>query len=254
MNLFLPHHYAAFNDPKPERDDPAVVAERVQVRDALLELDSMLWPRIEAARWDLHRHRQPNHYVSSDHFVYLEDGTPIVQYIDGMWLHYGKSPEQLDFLKTIGGFDYSLRDVNEYFNAFYLHTRIQFYLNASVFRCWLLLATDKNYYDRSEFLRRLNADQTERDAFYQLVIPLLGQGFHYHVADDTLPLITGLTQNQLIRFVRHDRGGYYSGIFKEYKPDDPELDRARIGAEMWRNMELLYPLYDFMAWRPPRIP
>src|SRR6185295_8302474 len=146
MQLFLPHHYAAFDDPKPRLDDPLTVAEREKVREALLELDDMLWPFIESTAWDLHRHRHKLHYVSSHRFVYL-DGRPIVEDIGSMWLHYGKSPEQLDFLKLIGGYDWKKRDDDDYYNAFYLHTRIQFYLSSDCFRCWLLLATDKNYYD-----------------------------------------------------------------------------------------------------------
>jgi hypothetical protein len=238
MKLLLPHHYAAFDDPKPNLDDAPTVAERENVRDALLELDDMLWPFIRTAGWDLHRHRHKVHYVSSHHFVYL-DGKPIVDFIDGMWLHYGESPQQLDFLKTIGGYDYKHRDDDEYYNAFYLHTRIQFYLNARLFRCWLLLATDKNYYDRSEFLRRLDKNQTERDALYRLVLPLFDKGFLYEVAGEQLPLRSGLSQDRLLRFIKRDRAGVYSGIVKEYQPDDSALDVERIGDEMIGNLRLL---------------
>jgi len=250
MQLFLPHHYAAFDQPKPTLDDPATVAERVQVRHALWQLHDLLWPFIAQSEWDLHRHRQAAHYVSSDHFVFLDDGTPIVKYIDGMWLHYGKSPEQLDFLKTIGGFDYSKLDTEDYYNAFYLHTRIQFYLNASVFRAWLLFATDKNYYDRSEFLRKIHRDPAYRSTFYNLVVPLFDKGFFYEIHTDKLPLVSGLTEQQLISFVKKDRGGLYSGIVKEYEPDNPLLDTATIQTEMIENLKLLYPIYDFVAWRP----
>ena len=148
------------------------MAEREKVRDVFLDLDKMLWPTIRASGWDLHRHRQKIYYVSSHYFVYIK-GRPIVEFIDGMWLHYGKSAEQLNFLKTMGGYDYKNRDDDDSYNAFYLHTRIQFYVNASIFRCWLLLATDKNYYDRSEFLRRLQKNQAERDELYSLVLPFV---------------------------------------------------------------------------------
>lgn len=250
MQLFLPHHYAAFQQPKPTMDDPSTVAERVQVRHSLLQLHDMIWPFISASGWDLHRHRQPAHYVSSDHFIFLPDGTPIVKYIDGMWLHYGKSQEQLDFLKTIGGFDWSRLDTEEYYNAFYLHTRIQFYLNEFVFRAWLLIATDKNYYDRSEFLKNIYKDASYRASFYGLVVSLFDKGFFYEVDADRLPLVSGLTEQRLISFVKKDRGGLYSGIVKEYQPDDPLLDSSRIQAEMINNLKLLYPIYDFVAWRP----
>jgi hypothetical protein len=253
MQLFLPHHYAAFDQPKPTLDDPATIAEREKVRQALLQLDDMLWPFIDQSGWDIHRHRQATHYVSSHHFVFLPDGTPIVKYIDGMWLHYGKSRDQLDFLKTLGGYDYRKINDDEYYNAFYLHTRIQFYINSSCFRCWLLLATDKNYYDRSEYLKRLNRSQSDCQKLFQLLTPLFGKGFVYEIDTATLPLQTGLTQDKLIRFVKKDRGGVYSGIVKQYRPDDSALTIDRIQGEMINNLKLLYPVYDFMAWRPPVI-
>ena len=250
MQLFQPYHYAAFDDPKPTLDDPATVSQRLLVRDALLRLDAMLWPIIGQSGWDLHRHRHPAHYVSSDHFVTLDDGTQVVNYIDGMWLHYGKSPEQLDFIKLqVGGYDYKRRDDEEYYNAFYLHTRIQFYLNSDVFRAWLLLATDKNYYDRSEFLKRIERSTNERDRLFQLVRPLFGRGFTYRIEEEELQLRRNLTQDRLIRFVRRDRPGFYSGIYKEYDPSDSALDESRIRDEMIENLTLLYPLYDFMAYR-----
>lgn len=250
MQLFQSEHYGAFNLPKPKQDDKPTVRERQNVRDKFLELNDDLWPFIEAQGWNLHRHRQSFHYVSSDHFIYLDDGSPIVNYIDGMWLHYGKSPEQLDFMKTIGGFDYTKRDLNEYYNAFYLHTRIQFYLNDKIFRCWLLLATDKNYYDRSEFLRKLAIDNSAKDDLFTLVSPLFDKGFFYEIGNKILPLISGLTKEQLIRFVKKDETGLYSGIVKEYQPADKLLSIDNIAKEMIENLKLLYPIYNFMAYVP----
>lgn len=248
MQFFNPEHYDTFIPPKPNRDTPEIIAERRSVRDRLLELDDQLWPIFSQHNWDLHRHRQQVHYISSDHFVYLPDGTPIVNYIDGMWLHYGKSVEQLDFLRLLGGYDYKKYDDNEFYNAFYLHTRIQFYINENVFRCWLLLATDKNYYDRSEFLRKL-LNRDEQENFYQLIQPLIGKGFFYEIHDEILHLNEELDKNKLIRFVKKDKHGVYSGIVKEYLPNDEELDERNIALEMQNNLELLYPLYNYMARR-----
>lgn len=248
--LLASEHYMAFEQPKPTLNDATTIAERIKVREVLLQLHEMIWPFITGSNWDLHCHRHKAHYVSSDHFIFLDDGTPIVKYIDGMWLHYGKSPEQLDFLKTIGGFDYSKRDVEEYYNAFYLHTRIQFYINSNVFRAWLLIATDKNYYDRSEFMRKIYRDLTYRNTFYQLVQNIFDKGFFYEIDNEKLPLVTGITEQELIRFVKKDKGGVYSGIVKEYQPNDQLLDITYIGDEMIRNVKLLYPIYDFVAWRP----
>jgi hypothetical protein len=250
VQLFQPYHYAAFDPPKPTQDDPVTVSERIRVRDALLRLDEMLWPAISRAGWDLHHHRQRTHYVSSDHFITLDDGTQVVNFIDGMWLHYGKSPNQLDYIKLqVGGYDYKRRDDDEYYNAFYLHTRIQFYLNNQVFRAWLLLATDKNYYDRSEFLKRLDKSPAAKEELFRLIQPLLDRDFFYEIDGERFNLQSGVTQELLVRFVRRDRPGFYSGIVKEYAPNGPLLDESRIAEEMIKNLGLLYPIYNFMAYR-----
>jgi hypothetical protein len=155
-------------------------------------------------------------------------------------------------LRALGGVDYKNRDQDEYFNAFYLHTRIQVLIGHALLRCWFLIATDKNYYDRDEFLKRLRNDKAGRDAFYHLVCPLFDRDFFYEVLPDRLPLRAGLSQDTLVEFVLRDGPGFYSGIVKEYRPDDPALAADRIRDEMFGNFQLLYPLYDFIAWRPGR--
>jgi len=65
MQLFQSNHYAAFDPPKPSMDDKPTIFERQQVRNIFLKLDDTLWPFIERSGWDLHRHRQKSHYVSS---------------------------------------------------------------------------------------------------------------------------------------------------------------------------------------------
>lgn len=251
MTLFFDQeHYAAFDPPKPDLNDENTKSERLNVRHKLLELDELLWPFIHSSNWDLHRHRQPTHFISSHHFIYLDDHIPIVNHIDGMWLHYGKSPEQLDFIKTIGGFDYKKIDTNEYYNAFYLHTRIQFYINSSVFRAWLLIATDKNYYDRSEFLRYFYNNSLYRESYWKLVSTLFDKGFVYDIGGYTLPLVSSLTKKELFSFIKRDRSGLYSGIYKEYNMNNEKIFYSNIQNEMINNLKLLYPLYDFVAWRP----
>lgn len=252
MQLFLPHHYAAFNDPKPLRNDAATIAEREEVRDAFLRLDGTLRPFIANSGWDLHPHRQKIHYVSSHQFIYLPDGRPIVDSISAMWLHYGKSRDQLDFVLKLGGYDYTRKNDDEYYNAFYLHSRIQFFINAEVFRAWLLLATDNNYFDRSEYLRRLDKNQADRNALFQLLMPLFDKDFFYEIDGRRLDLKSGLTIDKAMKFIRSDKNGVYAGIVKEYKPEHEDLSEASIGPAMIENLRLLFPIYDFMAWRPGR--
>jgi hypothetical protein len=255
VNLFQRHHYAAFDPPKPGQDDPGTRSEREAVHDALLELHEMLWPLIKRERWDLHHHWYEPAIVSSFHFV-----PRIVHHISAMWLSYGKSKEQLDFLKTIGGFDRRNPHLVDDYDGFYHHARIQFLVRSSAFECWLLLATHTSAYDRAYFLDQQLMDQSGKDTFWRLVQPVIDKGFSYQVTDVTvepektkrLRLDSRLSQSELIKFVKRGRDGFYSGIVKEYRPDDPALDVSRIRDAMIANVMLLAPLYRFMAWRPGR--
>jgi len=249
MQYFLPEHYAAFTEDKAALDTESVRIERERVSDRLMGLDNALAPYIESKGWDLHPHYMPQHRVSSTHFVFLEDGTPVVNRIPWLWLHYGKSREQLNFLKLIGGYDYKKYDDTKFFNAFYLHTRIQFSINVRAFRCWVLLATDKNYYDRSEFLRRLR-DPVQQQMFFNLMVYIMDKGYFYEIDGVQLPIRSDVTLAKFLRFVNTDRHGVYSGIVKEYQPDDERISQDNIVMEMRHNLDKLYPLYDFMAWRP----
>jgi hypothetical protein len=133
MQLFQHHHYTAFDPPKPNQDDAGTRSEREAVRDALLELHEMLWPLIRREKWDLHHHWYEPAIVSSFHFV-----PRIVHRISAMWLSYGKSKGQLQFLKEMGGLDRRNPHLVDDYDGFYHHARIQFLVNSSAFHCWLL--------------------------------------------------------------------------------------------------------------------
>ena len=249
MQFFQPEHYNAFVPPKPDQDDPLVQAERMRVRDALLSLGDQLWPYIEQKGWDLHRHRQKDHYTSSFHFVPADDGGWIVDHIGSMWLHYGKSPDQLDRWKTLGVYDSAdRRSRDDFFNAFYLHTRIQVYINANCVRVWLLF-TDKNYYDRAEFVKRIRRDPAFKSQLEAGIQALIGKGFFYEIDNTVYMLDHGVSVADVIDFIKKDKGGVYSGFVKEYQPDDPRISQEAIVSEMKSNLDLLYPLYELMAWR-----
>ena len=255
MQLFQHHHYAAFDPPKPNQDDAGTRSEREAVRDALLELHEMLWPVIRREKWDLHPHWYEPAVVSSFHFV-----PRIVHRISAMWLSYGKSKEQLEFLKNMGGPDRRNPHLVDDYDGFYHHARIQFLVNSSAFHCWLLLCTHTSAFDRAYFLDEKLKDQSGKDAFWRLVQTIVDKGFSYQLTDVTVEpenttqilLDSRLSQSDLIKFVKQGRDGFYSGIAKEYRPADPALDVSRIRDEMIANVKLLHPLYNFMAWRPGR--
>jgi hypothetical protein len=263
QHVFQQYHYDSFIPPKPEDDNDPVRAERLRVREELTWLDCQLWPYIKSQGWNIHRHRQKEHYVSSYHHIWKSvsgitsdrpDGVgrwqPIVNNIRSMWLHYGKSQTQLDsFQNQMATKTHSAHglDTEEYYNAFYAHTRIQFYINTIEFRAWLIM-TDKTLIDKGILLSNMkNRDYTNK--FWDLIQPLIGKGFFYSKGDSGIALQPTLQRDHFMKFVRTDRAGLYSGIYKRYDPDSPALLRENIVSEMSENLRLLYPLYDLMAYK-----
>jgi len=261
QHVFQQHHYDSFIPPKPEDDSDPVRTERFEVRKEFLWLDERLWPLIKDL--NIHRHRQKQHYVSSYHHIWKSDSgstsdrpdtvgrwQPIVNNIRSMWLHYGKSQGQLDsFQNQMATKTHSAHglDALDYYNAFYAHTRIQFYINTVEFRAWLIM-TDKTLIDKGILLSNMkNRDFT--DKLWDLIQPLIGKGFIYAKEESEIALLSTLQKDHLMKFIRTDRAGVYSGIFKRYSPDSPLLQRNTIVSEMAENVKLLYPLYDLMAYK-----
>ena len=204
--LFNAQHYAAFDPPKPFEDDPQVRQERVRVREQFLWLDQSLAPFIESHGWNLHRHHQKQHYTSSTHFIWINEfgevsdtegatgrWQPIVKEIGWLWLHYGKSKDQLKLYKNLMGvYQYNRRDDENYHNAFYCHTRIQLYISNSYYGVWLLY-TDKDRYDKSNFLKELRKSPVFKKEFWNRLQPAMDNGFCYVVGDEELPLTKDLS-------------------------------------------------------------
>lgn len=261
--LFSKYHYDALAPNKAIIDTVSVRREREQVRDQFLWLDSHLAPYIESQDWDLHRHHQKQHYTSSTHFIWINKSTgevrdeegieegywhPVVTEIGWLWLHYGKSLDQRNYYKNLPGvFQYSKYDDSDYINAFYAHMRIQFYLSCDNFGVWLI-STDKDRYDRSEFLKALQSKKFQ-DEYWELLKPLFNKGFVYRIEEEEFP-INGKDKEDLFKFIRTGRARCYSGIRKLYDPEDSALEIENIVEEMKENLRLLYPLYLKMTHRP----
>lgn len=265
MHYFNQTDYNTFAGDKPFFNDDKIQKERNKVRQKLLNLDSQLWPFIQYKKWDLHRHRNPDNYVSSIPFAGFSSKKRWRTFAHtDMWLHYGKSPEQLNYFKQIDGICIKGQFERELYNAFYLHTRIEFLINSKGFKCSLVLATNKNYLDKSEFLKKIRFRKGASKKLLELLESLFEKNFFYEIGKERFYLTCNQIQDEeeesteeemsipekLLKFIKSDKQGVYSGIVKEYEPYDPALDGNNIVNEMKENLELLYPVYDFMAWRP----
>jgi hypothetical protein len=199
---------------------------------------------------DLHQHHIKENHTSSYHFITLEDGTHMVDEIGSMWYHFGKSFDQLTAIERINGGKIPYKKNKEMEQrAFYLHTRIQIYISFTEVRLWLVLATDKNYYDRKIFKERLVREKGYKDAIWEAIKNIMDKGYFYEIDGEKLPLVSTLVRENFFKFVLKDKDGVYSGIAKDYAPDDPKIARDVIEDEMWAGIQNLYPLYNLMAYR-----
>lgn len=259
--LFQPGHYETFSGDKPWRDDVPVRQERLKVIAEMQWLHKQLYPKIRAQKWDLHPHHQKQHLTSSFHHVWIELQThnisdhedkvgrwkPIIKEISSIWLHYGKSKDQLTAYTRLSELGFGNPDELAYFNAFYVHTRIQVYITEHALRLWLLF-TDRNLYDKRMFRRRC-AQESFRTLVWERMKGLLGKDFFYEIDGNRLPLDADCSASRFFDFLRTDRDGVYSGIAREYDPQDPRISYLNIVKEMFDGMCLLYPMYDLMAYR-----
>jgi len=126
---------------------------------------------------------------------------------------------------------------------------VQIYISAEEVRCWLVLATDKNYYDRKVFKERLVKDKKFKDLVWAAIQRIVDKGYFYEIDGNQLPLTSDLPREDFFRFIIKDPDGVYSGIAKSYLQGDARLSRDTIVDEMWGCMQDLYPLYDLMSYR-----
>lgn len=243
LQYFAAEDYAAFDAPKPDNDGPQERKERLAVSDKLRWLHDQLWSFIhkDHIHWDLHKHHQELHHVSSFQFSYIKS-------IPSMWTHFGKSHPQLQAYRNLIP-DRKDKETN-FFDAFYVHTRIQFYINDSKFRSWLIL-TDKDSYDRRIFKEKVISenDKSWCQMYWLRLSDIFDNGYFYEIDGERLPLTTSLTWDQFKDFIRKERKDVYSGIVKEYDPNDKSISHINIIKELQQTLLDLYPLYNLTATR-----
>jgi len=262
--LFIQRHYDTFRGNNPHVDNNHVRHEREMVRDQFLWLEGPLTQYISQRGWDLHRHHQTAHLTSSTHFVWINnytgevsddegvvgEWTPIVKEISALWLHYGKSKDQLNLYKNLSQdyYQFKRKDDSDYYNAFYIHCRIQFFLNAEHFGAGVLF-TKNDRFDKWEFKLRLLRDKTFPPKVKQALKPLLGKGFYFYSNEEEIQLTNQVNLDDVMDALRLDDPRVYSGISRIYVPDDQRISVENIVQEMQGNLDLLFPLYDLMATR-----
>lgn len=230
-------HHNAFSGDKPYSRDSKVVAERAAVSDRLIDLHNLLWPLIKTKNWNVHPHHMDQHITSS---VQHSDHTD--KDLGAVWLHYGRSEAELNrFAKVYGDEQTSL-----------YHMRLQVLVHDYDVAVWFRVGKrNGSVVDRTAFKRRMDADSSYRQRFFDL-IKRLPERFFVRINDERRLVQTFTTPNQLHEFVRQDNiQQYYFIIGTSYSPDDPKLSIDHIVSTVIEDFTWLEPLYQLLRTPAP---
>ena len=226
------HHIAA-------AENPAVEQERQSVVNRLLELGDMMYDSF--SDYGMVNLERPKTIASrtSRHSI-----TGRKKYIDALWLHYGKTDEELA--------SYGINEV-EGFGTLTNHVRLQVilrYIEGNVyFGIWLYVGkSNGSWYDRDHFIESLddpNFLKTLRKCFDEL-----GGSYRISIGQDP-PLNVGDIENeeQLKTFLKRDDKTSHYKIERNYSPADMALTTENIKKTVLSEFGSLYKLYELYKHR-----
>ena len=239
VQFFNYEHHNAFSGNKPYVSTPEAVNERTLVRTRLLELHDRLWPLINQKNWNVHHHHKVEYITSSvEHSLYT-DAT-----LHALWLHYGRSKEELKRFKAVYGENQS---------SMY-HMRLQILVHELNISTWLTVGKNGGgVVDREAFKRRIkNNKQGFHERFFSLLTNL-SEAFYIIINDVEKKANEFESAEQCYEFVIQDNiHSHYFIIGREYEPDDPKISERNIVATVLEDFGELQPLYQLIRTEPPK--
>jgi len=228
--FFTFEHYDAFTPPKPILDEPAPIGERMEVVKKLEQLHELIYPKIIKRGWNIHPHHQSQHLTSS-----FQHNQFAANSLDAIWLHYGRSEDELEQYKEIYG---------ENMTSLY-HMRLEvLILNSHV---WVELRVGKNdgsYPDRQHIREQLKTNATFVKEYFNL-LQKLDQSFTVTIANEEVPIGEFKDADELKEFTLLDNPKlYYFRMGRKYRPDDNAISNDNIINTVMADFEKLYPVYQ----------
>jgi hypothetical protein len=242
--FFSPEDHAVF---EPEKaSSPVYDGARQGVRDKFLALHDVLYPEIRRRRWDLHPHWHPPNIVSTWYIGRI-------QTIGFMKLRYLRSEDEVRGVEQMMGLP---RPLDRAETQYTKHPMVDVRIDSRYLAVELLL-TDQAWWDAQNFKRQVEQHGSERRVLIEL---LHGLGVRYVFGgwpDSREPdLVTRASdladEERLLDWLsRFEPGHDWLRLGIWYADcDDPRLTTGRIAGEIITRFEQLYPVYDFLLWRP----
>ena len=226
--FFKLHHHLAFEGNKPILQTPEANQERYVVGERLLDLHELVHPLIEKKGWDLHPHSMKEHVISSyKHGEYTSDR------LASMWLHYGRSQEELDDFRNLFGENQS---------SMY-HMRFEILVHLNNISVWLRVGKNNgSVFERDNFKKRMK-ELNYSSTFFHLLTSL-PEEYYISINGVWKGVKSFKTANELHEFVEHDDiRNHYFIIGKEYSPNSNEVSEENIANSVINDFEEMLPLY-----------
>jgi len=229
--FFKLKHHQAFEGNKPNTRTIEADKERYAVKERLMELHDLVFPDIQKKGWDLHPHSMEQHVVSS-----FQHGEHTSESLGALWLHYGRSQQELDKFKDLFGADQS---------SLY-HMRLQVLVHVNRISIWLRVGKNNgSIVDRDNFKRRMK-EVTFRGKFYQLITALPSEYF-IEINGDWRSVKSFKTADEIYEFVKSDDiKRHYFIIGTEYPPNAKEVSEEKITDTVIQDFKKLLPLYELI--------
>lgn len=225
--FFSKEHHQTFLPIKRRKEDALVDLERMDVRNRLYELDSLLTPAIPIS-WNIHHHFKPDNIVAT-----IDIQFHVSREIGALWVAYGRDRNALKaYSETATPLDFM---------------RLQVIIHDFDIGIWLMPGKDNgSQIDREYFLTNMKDDLNYRESFYNLLTNL-GDHYWIKIAEDLRLVTTFQNSMELFNYCLRDNWRvYYFIIGRDYHIGSPELTSAQIINTIISDFGKYIPLYNLI--------
>lgn len=231
--FFSTNQHTIFNEKYHRVNSKDFQMLRREVRDRLLELHNIIYPKFKIyGLTDLYCHHQYREIVSR-HFFNQYSGN----YINAMWLHYGKSLTQL---QTYTNGDESINKPDSFIN----NIRMQVIVHEDSVGIWLVVGRNNGSKKDREYFREQMQDKITQKKFYD-AFKRLGKTYWINVPN-ALTIKDIKTQADLLNEIQKEKLDQYFIIGCDIDRFDKKLSDQNIYTTVLEEFQKLYSLYDIM--------
>lgn len=231
--FFSRNHHQIFERKYHRVNSPDLKRIRKEVRDKFIKLHNIIYPQFNNyGLTDLHCHYNSREIISR-HFFNQYSGN----YINAIWLHYGKSKNDLSIYETG---DKSINRPDSFIN----NIRLQVIIHDNSLGIWLVLGRNNgSYKDRAYFREQMKDENTRRFFFEEY--KKLGKGYWMNFKN--MPSIEDIdTPDKLHSFTQKENIEDYFIIGCDINWLDERLSNENISNTVLLEFQKLYQLYQIM--------